>query len=208
MTALLVAGCILLALFLIGQLRVGAAVSYSEEGLSVQVKAGPVRIRVVPAREKKKREKKEKPAADRPAQKAAEAAPKRSVRDTLALARRFVPLLGEAAGRFKRKIRIDLLVLHVIWAAEDPASAAMGYGAGNAALGMLWPIFAHNFHVKEHDLCVDVDFERKTPALTVRAQATLTIGQCFALALRLGGKALKILLGIRREQIEQKAVQA
>ena len=85
----------------------------------------------------------------------------------------------------------------------------MGFGAGNAALGMLWPIFEHNFRVKKHDLRVDVDFARKTPALTARAQATLTIGQILSLGLRLGVKALKIYLGVRREQTEQqKAVQA
>ncbi len=209
MTALIVIGCIVLALVLIGQIRVGAAVSYSEAGLLVKVKAGPVRIQVLPAKKRKtKQEKKPKPAPQHPAEKGAKAESKRSVKDTLSLALRFVPLLGEAAGRFKRKIRIDQLILHVIWGSADPASAALGFGAGSAALGMLWPIFEHNFRVKEHDLRVDVDFERKTPALTAQAQATLTIGQILALGLRLGVKALKIYLGVRREQTEKKAVQA
>ncbi len=212
MTALIVTGCILLALVLIGQLRVGAAVDYSEAGLFVKVKAGPVRIQVLPAKQRKKKQKKEKkprPASRHPAEEGAKAETKRSLKDTLSLALRFVPLLGEAAGRLKRKIRIDWLVLHVIWGNEDPASAAMGFGAGNAALGMLWPIFEHNFRVKKYDLRVDVDFTRKTPALTARAQATMTIGQILSLGLRLGWKALKIYLGVRREQTEQKkAVQA
>lgn len=208
MTALIVIGCILLAFLLIGQVRVGAAVAYSEAGLSVKIKAGPVRIPILPAKEKKK-EKKPKPSSKHPAEVGAKAEPQRSVKDTLSLALRFVPLLGEAAGRFKRKVRIDDLVLHVIWGSPEPSAAAIGFGAGNAALGMLWPIFEHNFHVKEHDLRVDVDFKRKTPALTARAQATLTIGQSLSLGLRLGVKALKIFLGVRREQTEQqKAVQA
>lgn len=62
MTALIVIACILLALLLIGQLRVGAAVAYSEAGLFVKVKAGPVRIQILPAKErKKKKEKKPNP---------------------------------------------------------------------------------------------------------------------------------------------------
>ena len=210
MTALIVLGCILLMLFLLGQIRVGAAVDYSENGLFVKLKAGPVRIQLLPAKERKmKTEKKPKPASKHPAEEGAKAESKRSVKDTLSLALRFVPLLGEAAGRLVRKIRIDHLTLHVIWGSADPASAAMGFGAANAALGILWPIFEHNFHVKKHDLRVDVDFERKTPTLTAQAQATLTIGQIVSLGLRLGFKALKIYLGVRREQTEQeKAVQA
>ncbi|MGN0967926.1 MAG: DUF2953 domain-containing protein [Oscillospiraceae bacterium] len=210
MTALIVVGCILLALFLLGQIRVGAAVDYSETGLFVKIKAGPARVQVLPAKErKKKKEKKPKPASKHPAEEGAKAESKRNVKDTLSLALHFVPLLGEAAGKLVRKIRIDDLELHVIWGNADPASAALGFGAGNAAVGILWPIFEHNFHVKKYDLGVDVDFERKTPALTVRAQATLTIGQILSLGLRLGVKALKIYLGVRREQNEQeKAVQA
>ena len=207
MTALIVLGCILLVLILIGQIRVGAAVDYSETGLFVKIKAGPIRIQVLPAKEKKKKEK--KPKTRHPAEEGAKATPQKNVKDTLSLALRFVPLLGEAAGKLVRKIRIDFLKLYVIWGSADPASAAMGFGAGNAALGMLWPIFEHNFHVKKHDLRVDVDFERKTPALTAQTQATLTIGQMFSLGLLLGVKALKIYLGVRREQTEQKkAVQA
>ncbi|MGN1004122.1 MAG: DUF2953 domain-containing protein [Oscillospiraceae bacterium] len=209
MTVLIVLGCILLALILIGQIRVGAAVDYSEAGLFVKIKAGPVRVQVLPAKEKQKKEKKPKQVSKHPAEEGAKAQSKRNVKDTLSLALRFVPLLGEAAGKLVRKIRIDCLKLHVIWGSADPASAAMGFGAGNATLGMLWPIFEHNFHVKKHDLRVDVDFERKTPALTAQAQATLTIGQIVSLGLVLGVKALKIYLDVRREQTEQKkAVQA
>lgn len=207
MTALIVLGCILLTLALLGQIRVGASVDYSETGLFVKIKAGPVRIQVLPTKERQKKEK--KPKSRHPAKEGEKAATQKNVKDSLSLALRFVPLLGEAAGKFVRKIRIDCLKLHVIWGSADPASAAMGFGAGNAVLGMLWPIFEHNFHVKKHDLRVDVDFERKTPALTAQVQATLTIGQIFSLGLLLGVKALKIYLGVRREQTEQKkAVQA
>lgn len=209
MTALIVIGCVLLALLLIGQLRVGAAAAWSEAGLSVKVKAGPVRIQILPRRKKeKKKERPPKPRKRHPAEEGAKPAPKSGRKDTLSLALRFVPLLAQAAGRLMRKIRIDRLKLHVIWGAADPAAAAKGFGAGNAVLGMLWPLLEHNFKVKEHDLRVDVDFEQTSPTLEADIQATLTIGQCLGLALRLGVQALKIYLGVRREQTEQKAVQA
>lgn len=207
MTGLIVMGCILLALLLIGQLRVGASVAYSENGLFLKIKAGPFRIQILPAKEKEK-ERPPKKSKKHPAEEGAKPKPQGSKKNTLSLALRFLPLLAEAAGRFRRKIRIDRLNLYVIWGAPDPAAAAKGFGAGNAALGMLWPLFEHNFRVKEHDLRLDVDFTRTSPTLTADVQATLTIGQCLTLALRLGVKALKIYLGFRREQTKQKAVQA
>lgn len=203
MTGLIVAGCILLVLLLLGQLRVGAAVTYSESGLFVKIKAGPIRIQVLPPKKKRRA----RPPEKHPAEKGAKPTPQGGKGKTLSLALRFLPLLAEAAGRFKRKIRIDRLRLYVIWGASDPAAAAKGFGAGNAALGMLWPVIEHNFHVKEHDLRVDVDFEQQSPTVEADAQATLTVGQCLTLAVRLGVKALKIYLGFRREQTEQKAVQ-
>lgn len=208
MTVLIVLACILLVLILLLQLRVGAAVSYSETGLFLNIKVGPFTIRVLPAGEKK--EKPAKPAKQKTAQEPKREKSKRGVKDTIAVALKFVPLIGEAAGQFKRKIRIDRLRLYVIWASDDPASAATGYGAGNAVLGMLWPVVEHNFKVKERDLRVDVDFERSTPAVTADAQATLTVGQSLSLGIRLGIKVLNIYLGTRREdkQNQEKAVQA
>lgn len=207
MTALIVLACIALALILIGQIRVGAAAEYSEAGLLLSLRAGPFRVQLYPVKTRaRKKEKKPKPPSRHPADSGA-AAQKKSGKDTVKLALRFVPLLGEAAGRFKRKIQIDRLTLHVIWAASDPAAAAMGYGAGNAALGMIRPVIEHNFKVKDRDLRVDVDFERQKPEFAAQAQATLTIAQGVALAVCLGWKALKLFLGIRREQKNQKAVQ-
>lgn len=217
MTGLLIAALVLLALFLIGQIRVGAAVSFDESGLLLRIKAGPLKIQILPPKKEKKtqkektpkKEKKSKSAKKHPAEEGAKAQGKRDIRDTISLALRFVPLLAEAAGRFRRKVRIDRLDLYVIWGAADPAAAAMGYGAGNAVMGMLWPPIEHNFKVKEYDLRVDVDLERNSPAVTGDVQATLTIGQGLTLALRLGVKALKLYLGASRERTEKKkAVQA
>lgn len=213
MTWLIVLGCILLAVWLIGRIRIGAAVAYSEEGLSVSLKAGPKNLQVLPAQPKKKEQKPAKAKKEKKGSVEAESRKtQRSTRDTVSLTLKFLPLLGEAAGRFRRKIRVDRLKLYVIWGGEDPAAAAKGYGAGHAAMGILWPVVEQNFNVKEHDLRVDVDFERKKPELIADARVSITIGQCFSLGLNLGLKALKIYLGIRREQTDktknEKAVQA
>lgn len=204
MKALIIIGCVLLVLFFIGRIRMGASVKYSESGLGVKIKLGPVWLQIVPRKKDEVTKEKQK---KQPTEETADTAPKRKWKDTLDLAMRFIPLLGDAAGKLKRTIRIDRLFLHVVWGASDPASAAMGFGAGNAAMGILWPAFEHNFNVKTHDLRVDVDFEREKPAFDADAQVTLTIGQILSLAIILGLKALKIFLGYRRERKEEKAVQ-
>ena len=211
MTALIVIICILAVLILIAQFRVGAAVSFSEDGLFLRLKLGPVKLQILPAKPRKK-PKKEKPKQEKPAKKtseeedeATEEKPKRKLTDTIGLARQFLPLLADAAGRFKRKIRIDELTLHVIWGASDPAAAAKGYGMAHAVLGILWPPLERSFNIKEHDLRVFVDFDRTKPAVTAAAQATLTIGQSLALALRLGLKALCIYIGYSRNNKRQTA---
>ena len=63
MTVLIVLACILLALWLLCQLRIGATVDYSETGLVLSIKAGPFTIGILPAKEKPQKEKprKQKP---------------------------------------------------------------------------------------------------------------------------------------------------
>lgn len=208
MKALIIIGCILLVLILLGQLRASVSVRYSESGLFVKVKAGPVRVQIVPGKKDgESKEKKGKQTDTKQSEQDTEhPSQKKNLKDTLDFAVRFIPLLGEAAGKLKKKIQIDWLFLHVIWGASNPASAAMGYGAGHAAMGILWPALEHNFKVKKHDLRVDVDFERVNPAFDADAQVTLTIGQILSMVILLGIKALKIYLGYRRENIEEKAV--
>ena len=200
MIALMVVGIILFVLFLIGQIRLGIVVEYSEAGLFVIHKIGPAKVTLFPAKGRKKEEKKDN--SDSTPEKA-----KGNLKDTLTVANKFFPLIGDAAGRLRRKIRIDDLFLKIIWANSDPAAAAMGYGAANAAMGVIWPIIEHNFRVKRYDLHIDVDFEGSAPSLELRAKTTLTCFQLFAFSLHVGVKALKIYLGIRRDKSQEQAVQ-
>ncbi len=204
MIALIIVAFILIFLFLISLIRVGAHLKYSEQGLFLWAVLGPVRLQVLPRKASKKKE--QKPKKQPKTTNDAQEKPKRSGRDTVSLVMEFLPLVGDVAGRFNRKIRIDQLILRVVWAADDPASAAKGSCAGHAILGIIWPVIEHNFNVKEYDLRVDVDFERNSPEIVAEVQSTLSIGQSVSMALHLGWKALKIYLGYRRENKEQKAV--
>ena len=92
---------------------------------------------------------------------------------------------------------MDWLDLELVLAAGDPAAAALVFGGANAALGMILPLLEQNFTIRRRDIRTAVDFDRKTPAVTLRAALTLTIGQGVAFAFYLAWKALPVLLKYR-----------
>mgnify|MGYP007003801905 CR=1 FL=1 len=181
---------ILLVLWLISLIRIGGRVSYGEAGLFAAALAGPFRIQILPAKPKKKKPgkkpKKEKP----PVAEKHKKEPEEGQPGALSRLMKLLPVVGQACGALKRKIRIDDLDLELIWGGSDPAAIALGYGQANAVLGMIWPIFDHNFKVKHHSFQIGLDYDRPAPAVEVRAAVTLTVGQIFALGIRYGVKVL------------------
>lgn len=197
MRAIYVIAAILLLLFLLSLVRVGAWVEYSESGLLAKLRIGPFFIQLFPVKPKKKKapkkagEKKKKQPAQ-PAEK-----PKRG--GSLTLVKELLPVVADAAGQLKRRIRIDDLKLDLVWSAPDPAACAMGFGAANAAVGMIWPLVAQNFQVKDHRIRTAVDFEQGKPTVYLSAMATLTIGQGVSLGLRVGLRLVKAYLRAKKE---------
>lgn len=207
MKALIIIGCILLAVWLISLVRIGGAVEYSEGGLTVRARLGPFSFRVFPLGEKKpKAEKKKKETKRKPAGEGEPPEPKRG--GDFALVKEILPLAAEAAGRFKRKIRVDRLYLDFTSGGADPAKAAMAFGYANVALGMIWPLLEHNFHIKDRRIRTAVDFQRASPILYLYAVCSLTIGQAAALGVALAVKFLKIYSRHREksEEIKKEAV--
>ena len=197
MTVLKVLLIILLILWLISLIRLGGRVRYGEAGLFAFVLAGPLKIQLFPAKPKEekpkkkkkpKKEKKSKPSAVEQHTKA----PKGKRPGTLSRLMQLLPVIGQACGALKRKIRIDDLKLDLIWGGSDPAAIALGYGQANAALGMLWPIFDNNFKVRRHSFQIGMDYGRTQPAVELEAAVTFTIGQIVTLAVHYGVKALII----------------
>ncbi|HIT02794.1 MAG TPA: DUF2953 domain-containing protein [Candidatus Enterenecus merdae] len=187
MSGWLVLLLILLALLLVGQIRVGAWIGYDAAGLVVRAIVGPARIQVLPAKDKgTKPDKRRK--QRRKAVRAAEQKEKRP--GSLARLMDLLPVLAEAAGALRRKILIHHLDLSVVWGAPDAAGAAIGFGRAHGVIGMIWPLFDHNFRVKRHRFQVDVDYGASRPEVRVELELTLTVGQALAFVLRYGGKAL------------------
>lgn len=202
MTFWIIFGCVVLVVFIICLVRIGGLIDYSESGLSVVFQVGPLRFSVIPAAEKNKPKKKQADNGQKKPEK-----DKRNVGETVQMVKRYLPLIGDAAGRLKRKICVDYIFFHLIWGSQDPADTALGYGAANALLGLLWPAIEHNFNIKKQEISVDLDYTLAAPVVSVKAQLTMTFGQLLALIAGLGYKALKIHLGLSREKTDEKAVQ-
>lgn len=188
MKVLLILGAVLLALVLLSLVRLGALVEYAASGLSLRLKVGPLRFTLYPPRPKKhrtesrKQKRKKEPEGPQPEKGGG----------PLALVRQYLPLIADAAGGLKRRLRLDTFYLDFTAAAADPAAAALMFGGSNAMIGMLWPLVEQNFNVKERRLRTRVDFSARKPSVYLYASATLTVGQALSLALRLAVKFLKL----------------
>lgn len=183
---------VLAVIWLISLVRLGGIVRYNPDGLTVTVIAGPARIRVLPIREKKA--KKKKRGEKNPAPKKHKFAKEKPAGKPGTVTRllQLLPVAGEAAGALKRKIRIDDLELSLVWGGKDPADIALGYGRANAAIGMIWPVFDHNFNVKSYGFHTELDYGRTEPIVDLYAALTITVGQMIALGLHYGLKMLMI----------------
>ncbi len=196
MRLLLTAALILAALLLLGQIRFGTQVLYSSAGVKLKLKIGPVKITLLPQKEKKRPEK--KPKKPKKPKKAAEGPPL-GPEEIIALVKQALPVALEAAGRLKRKIRVDRLYLDVTVGGEDPAAAAMAYGGLNTAIGMIWPLVEQNLHVKDRRIRTRADFLETRTRVDLDAAATLTVGQAVALAFWLAPKLPRILRTIMKK---------
>lgn len=191
----IILGALFLLLLVLSMIRLGGKVKYGPEGFYACVFVGPVKIQLIPSKSKdskqntKKQPKKEKKRAK---DKTAEQQEKPGMLGRVA---ELLPVIGEAAGALKRKIRIDYLNLNVIWGASDPASAALGYGKANAFLGMIWPILDNNFRVKKCDWHIDVDYGKTMPEFTADAAITISLGQLVSFVTQYG---LKLFINWRR----------
>lgn len=198
---------ILLALILlVAFLRIGAEAGYDETGPWLTAFIGPKALRLYPAdREKaarkaaKKEEKARKKAAKEPEKETEKGKKPDSQGGTLSLVWDLLPAIGEAVGSFRRKVRVDALVMDLTWGEEDPADAAIHYGWAWAATETLLSFLEANFVVKHRDIALHLDYQREEPLLYVRGKLSLTVGQLLKIALPLAWRGGKILWTHRKK---------
>ena len=188
MNGLVILLCVLIALFLIGQIRVGCKAVYDQNGPQAYVRVATFHIRVFPL--EKKRNQREKNSNKQKAKK--EKKPKEPVPfqeklgGALGYAETLLPVLLKAVGYFFRKLQIDTLHLYLTAGSSDPADAAVLYGRASAALGALWYPLTEAFDVKDGYGKVDLDFSSEKMELHATAALSIKIGQIVWLIIYFG----------------------
>lgn len=192
MTALKVLLLLLLLFFLLGLIRVGGEGAYSAEGFLLKFRLGRLKFQIFPKKEKDGKSKNPKTIENEPetSEKDPKTSPKKG--GGTALIKSALPLVGEALGGIKRKIRIDdLEISYTIAGATDAARAALSYGYANALIGAILPVFQENFQLVDYDIKTDIDYKLKEPLIYLRFAFSGRIGSILALIVRLGWKFLK-----------------
>ena len=203
MRALAVLAAAALALFLIGQVRVGGRAEFSAEGFFLWIRLGRFKLKILPAGPKEekigkpKKPKKEKEPKKPKKEKPPTPLPEK-IGGALEYAQALLPVALEAAKGMWRGLRVDVLELELTAGGSDPADAAMLYGQANAALGALWHPLTRAFHVKDGTARVKLDFDAPGTTLYGQAALSIKIGTLVWIGLGAGWKALFGALAARK----------
>ena len=196
-------------------LPLGVSVKYYEEGPQVWIIAGPAWFKVFPLKkkppeDKTKKEKKKKPEpapaenketvpAPEPKSKAKPAKDKEKggkLTDFLPLVKVALDFLGD----FRRKLRVNYLILNLTMAGGDPCDLAVNYGRANAALAGLMTQLERLFIIKKRDVRVNCDFTADATTIVARLDLTITLGRIISLLVWYGIRALRTSLKIKKQQ--------
>ena len=196
----------------LGCLPLGVRLRYDEDGPLAAVLLGrlPIVLYPVPgwlkkltSREKKdgeKKPKKEKPKKEKPPKDTVGEAPQGgSWKKFLPLVRLGLHFLGD----FRRKLRVNRLVLRLTLAGDDPCDLAVNYGRAWAAVGNLLAAMQRAFVIQKRDVEVQCDFLGEETKVVFAMDLTITLGRILGLLVKYGIRAVAILLKMKN----QKAVQ-
>lgn len=205
----------LAVLCLLAIIPLGVSVIYDEDGPQVRIIAGLVKILLFPRPKKDKKPKTEKksnkngkPKIDNQSAKSkssnqasgsapstAETPKKKSggpITDFLPL----VKVVLKFLDGFRRKIRVNVLELKLVMAADDPCDLATNYGRAWAAVGNLMPRLERIFVIQKRDVEVECDFTADKTRVLARLDLTITLGRILGLVFALIGRALVELIKI------------
>ncbi len=206
---------------LLAVLPLGVSVKYDEDGVLLKLIIGPLKITLFPRpkkdqKPKKKKEKtkgkKEDPKAKTVQQPAPEAVPQTSENKPEAKSEKkksggsvtdFLPLVKTALdmlGAFRRRLRLNVLDLKLIMAADDPCDLAVNYGRAWAAVGNFLPQLEKVFVIKKRNIEVECDFLAAETKIIARLDLTITLGRILATVVVYGVRALIQFLKINKKR--------
>ena len=204
----------LLILTALAILPLGASIIYDEDGAVVRVIAGPVKIKVFPLpKNDKKTEKKPKKEKKSKKEKTSSKNQEKSNKQTQTSGKTeteakkkkggpitdFLPLvkvLLKFLDGFRRKLRLNVLELKLIMAADDPCDLAVNYGKAWAAVGNLMPQLERVFVIQKRNIEVECDFTADKTLVIARLDLTITLGRILGLVFLLIGRAIVELIKI------------
>ena len=208
------AALILLVFFL----PYGVDVGYADEVFRVGIKAGPIRVWLLPKKpltEKQKQKaeakkaKKEERRAAKAAKKAA-AAKEKEINDAVTVKPKpkldfdtVVTLLrmgSHAIRRFFRSFTVNFFQLHYTVACRDPYDTAVQYGIACAAAEALPALAGKKIRVLRRDIEIGADYTSEEPVIAVRIVLSLQLFRLVHLAVALGVEFLKWKINSRREE--------
>ncbi len=183
------------ALLLLGFLPVGAYARYDRLGPYCVLILGPVRLQLLPKKEKKKPKDKEKLPKEKKTRE------KQHIGGLIRDFYPFVKLGFELLRCFFRKLRVKVLTLHVgFGGAGDPANAAINYGRAWAAIGSLMPQLRRFLRIKKENVSASCDFTSGEMTVFAECKAVFFLGDLVAMAIRYGLRALKLLLAMKKRK--------
>lgn len=197
MTALKIIGIVLLVCLLISFLRLGVVAELGDE-LRVKLRIGPLRLTLLPKKEKKpKAEKPKKPKKEKSAAAKKHPLPKPSFAELRTLVRTALDALGKTLRRTCKRTRIDPLELCVTFAG-DPAEAAKNYGYANAAIWSVMPHLEELFYIPAPSITLRMDFQAEKTRVEGTVGVTLRVCDLLAIVLTLALPLGKWFLAFQR----------
>ena len=189
---------ILAILLLILCIPVGVDVRYIER-FQADVTIGPFGFALYPRKPRPPKEHEQPEAVESDAAEK----PKKRIKLTLRDIPELLRIAFDALRRFRRRLSIDLLMLHVLVAAEDPYDAVVCFGSLNAALGALSGPAHRALKIRREDVQTFVDVQEKKSVIEFRIKASIQIWEALGVALCTGYAA--IVWYIRKKRAAKKA---
>lgn len=186
MTALYIVGGIIALAALICAIPAGVEAKFDDNGFSFAARVWFVSIRLGGGKKEKSPNKEKKPKAEKkPLREDGETAdkPKASL-PALPVLKMLAKRGFRMLGRIVSAIRVDTLRIWFTSAFDDPATAAMAYGAAGTAMETLLRLGEER--IAHPDLRADVDFEASEPRLEFLLRLTIRVGRLLGAVLGFG----------------------
>ena len=191
---------LLAVLALLGRTRLGVRGTYTRQEVGLWLRIGAFQWRLYPWKKRTRKAPKEKKHAAKPPKPEGPKAPLLTPGGVFRLVRQLLPVALDGANAFRRRLQVDVLHLEILVGGLDPAETAERYGQIQALLGTVWQPAVQAFHIQDGRVHVDLDLDRREPALYGTASLSLTASQLLWLGLRYGPKCLGIFMDVRKQE--------